>query len=70
MTVTRCVCFDVTFSTLKKYAHDNKAGLEELRVKFGCGRGCGLCIPYIKEMLVTGKTALPVKPPTKTVSDL
>lgn len=61
MGVDRCVCKDLTFTALKESAHAG-GGLsyEELAAATGCGEGCGLCIPYIRLMLRTGVTHLPV----------
>jgi NAD(P)H-nitrite reductase large subunit len=33
---------------------------EKLMERTQCGQGCGLCEPYIKIMLRTGETAIPV----------
>ncbi len=64
MNVDRCVCFNVSFARLQKFAAANSAdttvSLEQLQTAFGCGRGCGLCIPYIRKMLRTGQTTFPV----------
>ncbi len=61
MPIDRCVCFDVPFSELKKYAESRPCRYEDLRKRFNCGRGCGLCIPYIRKLLLTGQTSCPVK---------
>jgi bacterioferritin-associated ferredoxin len=61
--VDRCVCFEVSFATLKAYADRTGCGPDELAARFGCGRGCGLCIPYIRRMLETGRTAFDLNPP-------
>lgn len=58
--VTRCVCFDVPFTTLKDDADATGAGLYELQRRHAAGRGCGLCVPYIRRMLETGETAFTV----------
>ncbi len=63
MKVDRCVCFDVSFARLRAYADEHRCGLEELTARFGCGRGCGLCVPYLKRMLETGQTAFDLFPP-------
>jgi bacterioferritin-associated ferredoxin len=60
MGVDRCVCHGVTFAELKRIARRTGAGMEGLQARTGCGRGCGLCIPYIRIMLETGRTDLPV----------
>ncbi|TVQ51065.1 MAG: hypothetical protein EA377_13380 [Phycisphaerales bacterium] len=59
--VDRCVCFDVSFRQLKQQADERDADFDELQRAFGCGRGCGMCVPYIKEMLRTGETVLPLR---------
>ncbi len=60
--VDRCVCFDVSFRRLKQLADERNADFDELQRTFGCGRGCGMCVPYIREMLRTGETVLPLRP--------
>jgi bacterioferritin-associated ferredoxin len=67
MPIDRCVCFNVPFSTLKEYAIQHSCGLKGLRAKFGCGRGCALCVPYIRAMLRSGRTSFdPAVPPNET----
>lgn len=66
MHVDRCVCFDVGFATLKAYARAHRCGLEGLTARFGCGRGCGLCVPYIRRMLETGETSIRLIPPAES----
>lgn len=61
--VDRCVCFNVTFQAMKDHIEAHGGGLEELREHFGCGRGCALCVPYIRAMLATGRTAFAVDDP-------
>lgn len=57
MPVDRCVCFNITFAELKKYAQTRPdCGIDDLRERFGCTRGCALCLPYIQAMLATGRT--------------
>ena len=68
MQVDRCVCFEVSFGELKAYVEKTGGGFDELTVHFGCGRGCGLCVPYIRKMLETGETAFPLIPPGEPAS--
>ena len=70
MHVDRCVCFEVTLAELKAYADSHDAGMPELREHFSCGRGCGLCVPYIEEMLRTGRTEIPLHDPASSHRDL
>jgi bacterioferritin-associated ferredoxin len=61
--VDRCVCHDVRFSKLKAMAERAGGDLDALSRKTGVGNGCGMCIPYIKVMLRTGQTEIPVMRP-------
>ena len=61
--VDRCVCFEVSFGELKTYADRTGCGLDGLTARFGCGRGCALCVPYIRRMLETGRTSFDLLPP-------
>jgi len=58
--VDRCACVDITFDTIKQAA----AGSEDDAIlaahkATGCGGDCGLCLPYIRLMLQTGRTKFP-----------
>lgn len=63
MAVDRCYCHQVTFAKLKELAARTGPDLDALSKATGCGTGCGLCIPYIRVMLKTGQTDLPVLSP-------
>lgn len=61
MAVDRCTCKNVPFAQLKELADQrSETSLLDLANETGCGTGCGLCIPYIRLMLETGQTNLPV----------
>jgi NAD(P)H-nitrite reductase large subunit len=60
MGVDRCVCREVLFSRLILLARERGAGFDELQRLTGCGTGCGMCIPYIRVALATGRGDLPV----------
>ena len=60
MGVDRCVCREVMFSRLIELARERGAGFDELQRLTGCGTGCGMCIPYIRVAVATGKPDLPV----------
>ena len=61
--VDRCVCFKVTFAQLLRLRAETGAGFEELQASTGCGRGCGLCEPYVRAALATGRARFPVMSP-------
>ena len=55
--IERCVCVNVSFEELRRHATAcGDPSFRELQKKFGCGSTCGLCAPYVKEMLRTGQT--------------
>lgn len=60
MAVDRCTCLKVTFAELKSIADHSGADFEELSERTQCGMGCGMCVPYIRIMLATGITDLPI----------
>ncbi|MBI1190737.1 MAG: hypothetical protein GC200_08685 [Tepidisphaera sp.] len=60
MGVDRCICRDVSFARIQRVAQEIGPELSKLREATGCGSGCGMCVPYIKRMLITGKTNVPV----------
>ena len=66
--VDRCVCFNVGFVEMREYLSQRpgltgETALPVLGDRFGCGRGCALCVPYIRAMLATGRTAFAVDDP-------
>ncbi|HRJ28081.1 MAG TPA: (2Fe-2S)-binding protein [Fimbriimonadaceae bacterium] len=52
-----CVCHRTSFAELKEAGCTS---LEEIQAQFGCGTGCGSCLPYLKLYVETGETAFPV----------
>lgn len=63
MPVDRCVCLNLTFASLLETARSRSLTVDQLRAVTGCGGGCGLCVPYLRLVLGTGKTSLAVLPP-------
>ncbi|GAB5496840.1 MAG: hypothetical protein Phyf2KO_19200 [Phycisphaerales bacterium] len=63
MAVTKCVCYDVSFKALKQIATELNCSFDELSNKTGCCTGCGLCEPYVRLMLRTGRTSFDTLPP-------
>lgn len=59
MSVSSCICYRTDFAALKAIADASGGGLQELHAATGCGSRCGLCIPYIRAMLLTGLVELP-----------
>lgn len=60
MRVDRCVCHGMTFVALKAIRDREGLDFEGLRARTRCASGCGLCEPYIRLMIETGRTAFPV----------
>jgi len=58
--VDRCVCKSISFARLKELAEQGHRDLDALSAKTGCGTGCGMCVPYIRVVLATGRTNLPI----------
>lgn len=52
MKIKHCICFKISLEKLKKIADDfNITTIEELQKKECFGLGCGMCLPYIEEMI-------------------
>lgn len=54
--ITMCVCMRTPFERLLPLARQHGWTLEDLSRETGCGANCGLCRPYIRQMLATGQT--------------
>jgi bacterioferritin-associated ferredoxin len=67
--VDRCVCFEVSFRTLKTYVDRTGCDFDGLTARYRCGRGCALCVPYIRKMLETGKTSFDLRPLSEESQD-
>lgn len=52
--IDRCVCFNVSFSEIIKYASENRTSIDEAKCKLPCCTRCKLCTPYIEKMKQTG----------------
>lgn len=55
--VHKCICYDRSFAELKA---SGLGTLEEIKARFGCSSGCGMCAKYIELMLETGETRFPI----------
>jgi bacterioferritin-associated ferredoxin len=51
---------DVPFAELLRLQREGLADLAELQRLTHCGEGCGLCLPYIRASLATGRERFPV----------
>jgi len=58
--VNRCLCHDLSFEDLRGLAEEKGLDFEGLQTETDCSMGCGLCEPYVRLMLKTGKTEFPV----------
>jgi bacterioferritin-associated ferredoxin len=54
--ITRCVCQRMPFATLAPLARARGWTLDDVMRETGCGDQCGLCRPYLREMLRSGTT--------------
>lgn len=55
--VNRCVCTGLTFEEIKRRAETLGLDFDALRKETGCAERCGLCEPYVRAMLRTGRTS-------------
>ena len=58
--VDRCVCFDQPFEKLLNLARQEGLTLDQLSERTGCCTGCGMCKPYVRVVLTTGRTSIPL----------
>ncbi|MEO1009050.1 MAG: (2Fe-2S)-binding protein [Planctomycetota bacterium] len=58
--VDRCVCFDRSFEELRDVARTEDLSLDQLSERTNCCRGCGMCKPYVRVVLSTGRTSIPL----------
>lgn len=54
--IDRCICRGVPFAQLLPLAREAQWTVPDLVRETGCGGQCGLCRPYLRRMLETGKT--------------
>ena len=54
--IDRCVCQRTLFADLLPLARAGNWSLETLMQETGCGDQCGLCRPYLRQMLRDGTT--------------
>lgn len=59
--VERCVCHDVPFERVRGL-RDQGLSLEQIVARTGCTTGCGMCAPYVRLVMRTGRTRFAVLP--------
>jgi bacterioferritin-associated ferredoxin len=57
--VDRCICRDVPFTRIAQLRAEGH-GFRQAVERTGCCTGCGLCEPYVRLVLETGLTVLPI----------
>ena len=58
MQIDRCVCLNLPFAEAVAWARERGVtDVETVRDRLGCGAVCGLCTPYLRRALETGRTA-------------
>jgi len=63
--VSKCVCHDLEFASLKELARTMSLEFDALCAWSGCCTGCGTCEPYVRLMLQTGQTRFAVLSPAE-----
>lgn len=54
-----CVCFKTPFLEIEEAINKyNYKTTEEVKSNMGCGGACGLCIPYIEQMVIKKQSLL------------
>lgn len=56
ITISQCVCRRMPFAVLEPLARQHGWAVDDVIRETGCGDQCGLCRPYLREMLRTGAT--------------
>jgi len=54
--IDRCVCRQILFADLLPRVRAGAWQLPDLIRETGCGGSCGLCQPYLRAMIGTGRT--------------
>jgi bacterioferritin-associated ferredoxin len=57
--VNRCICYEVPLSEVAARAQRGE-GFDQISAATGCCQGCGMCEPYVRVTIATGRTDLPV----------
>ena len=54
------MCFNQPFDKLLEMAQKEGLTREQLSDRTGCCTGCGMCKPYVRVVLSTGRTSIPL----------
>ncbi|MCU0689224.1 MAG: hypothetical protein MUE97_05740 [Phycisphaerales bacterium] len=57
--VDRCICYNVPFSEVASLAKSGQS-FDAISETTGCCQGCGMCEPYVRVVIATGRVSLPV----------
>ncbi|MEM0983021.1 MAG: (2Fe-2S)-binding protein [Planctomycetota bacterium] len=60
MYVDRCVCHDVSLEEILRIARADGLDLAQVAARTGCTTGCGMCRPYVRLTLATGRVRWPL----------
>ena len=58
--VSRCVCTGVSLAKIRRLCGNDASKINGVCRSTGCGRSCGLCLPYIKAAVALGRDELGV----------
>lgn len=62
LVVHKCICYDVEFARVAELAKGGK-DFEQISQETGCCQGCGMCEPYVRYVIESGRVSLPVLKP-------
>jgi bacterioferritin-associated ferredoxin len=54
--IDRCVCQRLPFALVLQLARAGDWSVGDVVRETGCGDQCGMCRPYLRQMLATGRT--------------
>ena len=64
MAVSRCICHNVPFTRVKHLAAEG-CTFAEISAQTKCCTGCKMCEPYVRTVIKTGHTFLPILGPAQ-----
>ena len=56
--ISICVCRQTPFARILPLARERGWSLDDIARETGCGANCGLCRPYLRRMLATGRNRI------------